>query len=157
GYQQVDSTADDTCVIVYTSGTTGAPKGVMHSQRSFITGGEAFVQRVRLQPEDRVTIVLPLFHMNALFYSIAGSVAAGCSAFIVPRFSASTFWQMAADARCTEVNIIEAIGAILQARPRSEFVPGHRIRAVYGVREAAAKTFREEFGIHHLFSGFGMT
>ena len=41
--------ADDTCVIIYTSGTTGTPKGVMHSQRSFVTAGEAFVQRVHLQ------------------------------------------------------------------------------------------------------------
>ncbi len=40
--------ADDTVLIVYTSGTTGFPKGAMHSQRSFLTGGEAFVQRVYL-------------------------------------------------------------------------------------------------------------
>ena len=39
--------ADDTCLIVYTSGTTGFPKGAMHSQRSFVTGGEAYVQRDR--------------------------------------------------------------------------------------------------------------
>ena len=148
---------DDTCVIVYTSGTTGLPKGVMHSQRSFVAAGEAFVQRVHLQDSDRVMVLLPLFHMNALFYSIAGTLTAGASALIVPKFSASTFWQTAADNGATEVNFIEAIGAILQSRPRSEFRPDHRIRAIYGIRESAARTFREEFGIHHLFSGFGMT
>src|SRR5262249_51123610 len=58
--------ADDTCLIIYTSGTTGFPKGAMHSQRNFVTCGEAFVQRVRLQDDDRVMIVLPLFHINAL-------------------------------------------------------------------------------------------
>ena len=114
-------TADDTCVIVYTSGTTGMPKGVMHSQRNFITAGEAFVQRVYLQDSDRVMVVLPLFHMNALFYSIAGTLAAGASAVIVPKFSASTFWQTAADTGATEVNIIDAMGTILQSR--SQRVP----------------------------------
>ena len=152
-----DVSGDDTCVIVYTSGTTGLPKGVMHSQRSFVTAGEAFVQRVRLQPDDRVMIVLPLFHMNALFYSVAGALAAGGSMAIVPKFSASSFWQTAVECGATEVNIIEAIGSILRARPRSEFRPEHRIRAVYGVRQNMVETFRGEFGIPHLVSGFGMT
>jgi crotonobetaine/carnitine-CoA ligase len=102
-------------------------------------------------------IVLPLFHINALFYSVAGTLAAGAGMAIVPRFSASTFWQTAVDTGATEVNIIEAIGTILKNRPRSEFRPEHRIRTVYGVREAVAQTFREEFGIPHLIGGYGMT
>lgn len=148
---------EDTCLIVYTSGTTGFPKGAMHSQRSFVTGGEAFVQRVYLQDDDRVMIVLPLFHINALFYSVAGALAAGASMVIVSKFSATTFWQTAVDSGATEVNIIEAIGTILKNRPRSEFRPEHRIRKVYGVRQSVAETFRNEFGIPHLIGGYGMT
>ena len=149
--------ADDTLLIIYTSGTTGFPKGAMHSQRSFLLGGEAFVQRVYLQPHDRVMIVLPLFHMNALFYSVAGTIAAGCSMAIVPRFSASTFWDTAVRYGATEVNIIDAIGTILKNRPRTEFRPDHRLRAVYGVRHNQEATFRDEFGIPHLVGGYGMT
>ena len=149
--------ADDTCLIVYTSGTTGFPKGAMHSQRSFVTCGEAFVQRVYLQHDDRVMIVLPLFHINALFYSLAGTLAAGCSALIINKFSASSFWQTAADYGITEVNIIEAIGTILKNRPRSEFRPQHTIRVIYGVRESAADCFRDEFGVAHCIGGYGMT
>lgn len=149
--------ADATCLIVYTSGTTGFPKGAMHSQRSFILGGEAFVQRVYLQDDDRVMIVLPLFHINALFYSVAGTLAAGCSMVIVPKFSASSFWQTAVETGATEVNVIEAIGTILMNRPRSEFRPEHRIRRLYGARQNFMETFRNEFGIPHLISGYGMT
>lgn len=152
-----DVRADDTCLIVYTSGTTGFPKGAMHSQRNFVTCGEAFVQRMYVQPGERVMIVLPLFHVNALFYSVAGALAAGCAMIIVPKFSASAFWQLAVDTGATEVNIIEAIGTILKNRPRAEFRPGHGIRKVYGVRENVAETFRNEFGIPHLIGGFGMT
>jgi len=148
---------EDTCLIVYTSGTTGFPKGAMHSQRSFVTSGEAFVQRVYLQDDDRVMIVLPLFHINALFYSVAGTLAAGASMVIVPKFSATTFWETAVDSGATEVNIIEAIGTILKNRPRSEFRREHRIRKVYGVRQAVAETFRNEFNIPHLVGGYGMT
>lgn len=149
--------ADDTCVIIYTSGTTGFPKGVMHSQRNLVTAGEANVARVHLQPTDRAMIILPFFHMNALFYSVGGVLAAGASMIIVPRFSASTFWHTAADKGATVVNIIEAVGTILCARDRSEYRPDHQLRVVYGVRKKSAPVFRHEFGVGHLFSGFGMT
>ena len=152
-----DVSSKDPCLIVYTSGTTGFPKGAMHSQRSFVTGGEAFVQRVYLQPEDRVMVVLPLFHINALFYSVAGTLAAGCTMVIVPRFSASTFWETAVRYGATEVNIIEAIGTILKNRSRSEFRSDHTLRAVYGVRHSMEATFRDEFKIPHLIGGYGMT
>jgi crotonobetaine/carnitine-CoA ligase len=149
--------ADDTCVIIYTSGTTGFPKGVMHSQRSFVTAGEAFVQRVHLQETDRALIILPLFHVNALFYSVAGVLAAGASMVVVTKFSASNFWPTVVETQSTVTNIIEAIGTILQARPRGEFRAEHRLRAVYGVRQSVAATFRDEFHIPDLVGGYGMS
>ena len=152
-----DAGAEDTCLIVYTSGTTGFPKGAMHSQRNFVTCGEAFVQRIHVQPDERVMIVLPLFHINALFYSVAGTLAAGAAMIIVPRFSAATFWQTALDTGATEVNIIEAIGTIMMHRPRSEFRPSHKLCKVYGVRQSTADAFRNDFGIPHLIGGYGMT
>ncbi len=152
-----NGSASDTCVIVYTSGTTGYPKGVMHSQRNFLLAGEANVARLHMQPDDRVMIILPFFHINALFYSVGGVLAAGASMIIEPRFSATRFWDTAAEHGATIVNIIEAIGTILCARSRSEFRSDHRLRVVYGVRKKAADVFREQFGIDHLFSGFGMT
>jgi len=152
-----DIKSTDTCIIIYTSGTTGFPKGVMHSQFNLVTAGEANVSRLHLQPNDRVMIILPFFHVNAIFYSLSGVLAAGACMILAPRFSASTFWHIAADQRATVVNIIEAIGTILCARDRSEFRPDHQLRLVYGVRKLAAPVFREEFKIDRLFSGFGMT
>lgn len=66
--------ADVTGLFIYTSGTTGFPKGVMHSQRTLVAAGECFVARMHLQPEDRLLCVLPLFHINAIFYSLAGAL-----------------------------------------------------------------------------------
>ncbi len=153
----VRARASDTCIIIYTSGTTGFPKGVMHSQRNLVTAGEANVARLHLQPEDRILIILPFFHVNAIFYSLGGTLAAGACMILVPRFSASTFWQIAADNGATVVNVIDAIGTILCARDRSEYRPDHSLRIAYGVRRAAAPTFRKDFGIQHLYSGFGMS
>ncbi len=149
--------ASDTCIIIYTSGTTGFPKGVMHSQFNLVTAGEANVERLHLQPEDRVLIILPFFHVNAVFYSLSGVLASGACMILVPRFSASNFWHVAADHGATVVNVIEAIGSILCARDRSEYRPDHKLRVAYGVRKGSASVFRQEFGIQKLFSGFGMT
>jgi crotonobetaine/carnitine-CoA ligase len=154
-----DVSPDDICLILYTSGTTGFPKGVMHSQRNFILAGEGFVERMYLQPDDRLLCILPLFHINALFYSLGGTVAAGASIVLAPRFSASGFWPLAARSGATEVNIIAAVGNILARRPRSEFVPGHRLRKVYGapITQETAEAFRHEFGVTTLIDGYGMT
>jgi carnitine-CoA ligase len=149
--------ADDPVLIIYTSGTTGFPKGAMHSQRNFVTGGEANISRVWLQPDDRLLTILPMFHVNALFYSTAGTLTAGCTMILMARFSASDFWNAAVQHGATQVNIIEAIGRILARRPRSEFRPEHRITKVYGMRADIVAPFRDEFRIPHLLGGFGMT
>jgi crotonobetaine/carnitine-CoA ligase len=149
---------DEVCVLVYTSGTTGFPKGAMHSQRNIVMAGEGFVERLNLQPDDRLLAVLPLFHINALFYSLFGAIAAGASLVLAPRFSASRFWRLAAESGATEVNLLAAAGNILMQRPRSEFVP-HAIRKLYGgpISAEMARVFREEFGVPVSLEGYGMT
>ncbi|MDB5851018.1 MAG: long-chain fatty acid--CoA ligase [Rhodoferax sp.] len=151
--------ADATCVFIYTSGTTGFPKGVMHSQRSLVTAGEGFVARMFLQPEDRLLCVLPLFHVNAIFYSLGGALAAGATLILEPKFSASRFWQVVFDTRATEVNTIAAASAILMRRPRSEFVPGHQLQKIYGAPFDAEtyRVYQQEFGVATLIEGYGMS
>jgi len=150
---------DATVLMLYTSGTTGFPKGVMHSQRNFVLAGEGFVARMWLQAEDRLMCVLPMFHINALFYSLAGTLAAGASLVLVPKFSASSFWRSAAECGATQVNIIAAIGNILARRPREEFDPRHRLRVIYGapITPELERIFREDFNVPVMIEGYGMT
>ena len=152
-------TPDATCVFIYTSGTTGFPKGVMHSQRSIALAGEGFVERMYLQPDDRLMCILPMFHVNAICYSLAGTLAAGATLVLEPRFSASRFWPVVHESGATEVNTIAAVMNILIRRPRSEFVPGHKLRKLYGgpFSEEAYRVFHEEFGVPSLIEGYGMS
>ncbi|MHA6691604.1 class I adenylate-forming enzyme family protein [Devosia sp. A449] len=149
--------AGSTLLIVYTSGTTGMPKGVMHSQANFVAAGEAFVQRLHLQSDEHMLSILPMFHINALFYSIAGAWAAGAALFIEPRFSASSFWKTVDSHKITQTNIIEAIAAILLNRPDDEYRPDHTLRKIYGVRYGMMQPLRTRFGIPHLIGGYAMT
>ena len=152
-------TADSTCLFIYTSGTTGFPKGVMHSQRNVILAGEGFVERMHIQPEERLLAVLPLFHINAILYSMSGALAAGATLVLAPRFSASTFWTTVAQTGATLVNTIAAVTAILMRRPRGEYVAGHALRKLYGApfTTETFEVFQKEFHVPHLIEGYGMS
>lgn len=154
-----DVSPDDISVIVYTSGTTGFPKGVMHSQRNFCLSAERHLERGYLQADGRSLCVLPMFHINALFYSVASAVAAGARLIIAPRFSASGFWKLAAETGATQTNLLMAASTILARRPRSEFVPDHKLQIVVGspVTKEVADVFINEFGVKKMVEGFGMT
>jgi carnitine-CoA ligase len=149
----------DPLVIIYTSGTTGFPKGVVHSHRNFVYAAEAFVERLHLQPGERLMAILPFFHINALFYSFGGALACGGTLITIPKFSASVFWQTAARHGATQLNILAAVGNILARRDRSEFDPTHRIRKIYGgpIPAEMMRVFQHEFGVPELIEGFGMS
>ena len=151
--------ADTVCLFIYTSGTTGFPKGVMHSQRNVLTAGEGFVERMHLQPSERMLCVLPMFHINAICYSMAGALAAGATLILEPRFSASTFWKTVKESGATEANTIAAASSILMLRPRSEYVAGHSLRKIYGAPFDAKtiQVFEQEFEVPHLIEGYGMS
>jgi carnitine-CoA ligase len=150
---------DDLIQIIYTSGTTGFPKGVMHTHRDMTLTGEAFQLCAGLTSEDRVMVVLPLFHANAQYYSTMGALAAGAGLVLVRKFSAGLFWEQAVRHRATQFNFVGAVGRILCGRPESEFRPDHRIRTAYGalVTPDVYEHFTRRFKIVNVIDGYGLT
>ena len=151
--------ADSIGLIIYTSGTTGFPKGVMHAQRSVVLTGEGFVGRMRLQPSDRLMCVLPMFHINALLYSLCGAVACGGAVIPVRRFSAGGFWPLVKETGATEVNLVPAAANILIRRPRSEFVPGHGLAKAFVApcTQEMVRALTEDFQVRDVIECYGMT
>ncbi|MFM2069456.1 MAG: Acyl-CoA synthetase (AMP-forming)/AMP-acid ligase [Pseudomonadota bacterium] len=152
-------TAETPAVVIYTSGTTGRPKGVLHSHANYVLSAEAFVGRLDLQPDERLLTVFPLFHINALFYSLGGALACGGAFITARRFSASTFWALAVKTRATELNILASLAKILAVRPRSEFDPRHQIRLIYGgpITADMFEVYRNDFHVPVLLEGYGMS
>ncbi len=81
-------------LLMYTSGTTGKPKGVMLSHRSLISGGLNAMESHDLKPEDRALCVLPLYHINGLINTMMGPLVSGSSVFMPPKFKTSEFWGL---------------------------------------------------------------
>lgn len=87
--------------VQFTSGTTSRPKGVVWTQANALWAARAMAGRLELTQSDRAIVHFPLFHTNALAYSMLATLWAGASAVLTPRFSASRFWEISLRNRCT--------------------------------------------------------
>ena len=76
----------DDALIVYTSGTTGRPKGAVHTHASLFAGVTSLLRAWVWEPEDRLVLCLPLFHVHGLCAGLFGTLAAGASALVFERF-----------------------------------------------------------------------
>lgn len=76
---------DEMAALLYTSGTTGAPKGVMLSSRNILTNVVQGVAHINVSDKDRVLASLPLFHSFAQFACVWGSIFVGGTVIVVPR------------------------------------------------------------------------
>jgi acyl-CoA synthetase (AMP-forming)/AMP-acid ligase II len=102
-------TPDDHALLMYTSGTTGRPKGVVHSHASLLAGGWTTAVAHRLGPRDRGFCVLPIYHINGLCVTVMGSLVSGGSLAMTARFSASKFWTQAGAAGITWFSVVPTI------------------------------------------------
>lgn len=104
-----DLTAQDTALLMYTSGTTGTPKGVVHTHASLLAGGWTTTMAHALAPTDRGFCVLPIYHINGLCVSMMGTLVSGGSLAMVSRFSASKFWDQAEVSAITWFSVVPTI------------------------------------------------
>jgi acyl-CoA synthetase (AMP-forming)/AMP-acid ligase II len=100
--------------ILYTSGTTGQPKGVIIPNRSYLAIGEKITQAIGITQSDRILTFLPLHHANPQMYSILSALTVGCSVVIIKRFSATSFHQQVEKYRPTGFTYVGTVLSILE-------------------------------------------
>ncbi len=94
------------CSVQYTSGTTSRPKAVLWTHANALWGAKVNAAHQDLHQGDVHQTYLPLFHTNALAYSMLASLWVGATCVIQPRFSASRFWSVALEHGCTWTSTI---------------------------------------------------
>ncbi|HMB72791.1 MAG TPA: acyl--CoA ligase [Gammaproteobacteria bacterium] len=93
--------ADDTALVLHTSGTTSRPKIVPLSQRNVCASAQAVADSIALLPGDRCLNIMPLFHIHGLIAAVLSSLHAGASVHCSPGFNALHFFRWLDEVRPT--------------------------------------------------------
>lgn len=149
----------DEVSMMYTSGTTAKPKGVLITNANYIYVGETVRKGERLAPEDRQLVALPLFHVNAQYYSTMTALVTGASMALVERFSASRYFDQAISYEATVGSLFAAPIRMILAQPRKPEHKHSKLRLVIFaqcVTESQLDEWDERFDVP-LMQIYGMT
>ncbi len=134
-------------MLLFTSGTSAAPKAVRCTQRRLLTTGNRMTMVLDVGPDDVGYVAMPLFHSNSLMVGLAPALVAGASVGLARRFSASRFLDDVRRYGATWFNYTGKPLAYLLATPERPDDADNPLRLAYGnegsphVVEAVAKRF----------------
>ena len=150
----VHSGGESPAMLMYTSGTTGKPKGVLLSHANMLHAGRTVSAAHALTRDDRVLSSLPLYHINGQCIGIVSPLVSGGSIVLPHRFSVSRWWPLVERYHPTWLNVVPTIIAYLLNGPAPTPAQAEAIRGVRFARSASAplppkqhRAFEERFGV----------
>jgi fatty-acyl-CoA synthase len=156
--ERPSATPDDLLMLIFTSGTSGAPKAVRCTHRKVAVPGVMLAERFGLGPDDVCYVSMPLFHSNAVMAGWAPALAAGATVALGRRFSASGFLPDVRRYGATYANYVGKPLSYVLATPERPDDADNPLRLAFG-NEATGRDidrFAERFGCV-VVDGFGST
>src|SRR5262249_6885514 len=151
---------DDTAVILYTSGTSGAPKGVCLSYRNLTSNADDCIQKARLQQDHRFLGILPLFHSFGLTAMVNAPIRAGASVYYMPKFMPAS---LIAAIRQQKSSVLMAVASMYTAMLRVREGGAEDLKSlIYPISGGEAlpmrtfEQFKQKFGVE-IIQGYGLT
>ena len=156
-----DSSLEDEALIVYTSGTTGPPKGVVLTARNLLLDADGIADWHGFGPDDRLMCVLPIHHVNGTVVTLMTPFYFGGGAVLNRKFKSAVFWRRIHDEGVTCVSVVPTLLEFLL--DADEDLKPYRLDGFHGVicgagpllKETAARfEDRFRFPIRH---GYGLS
>ncbi len=146
-------TEETEALLLYTSGTTGLPKGVILTHKNMVAGGRYTCMAHQLTAEDRALCSLPLYHINGEVVTAVAPLVSGGSVVMPHRFSTTTFWELISEYRCTWFSVVPTIISYLTSGTDLEGKGYHLEQLRFGRSASSAlppalhKAFEEKFKV----------
>lgn len=156
-----ESLAESEALIVFTSGTTGTPKGVVLSQKNLLEDARSIARWHNIEEESRMMCVLPIHHVNGTVVTLVTPFWSGASTVLNRRFRSSRYFQLIAEEK---VHIVSMVPTLLQylnnyykEKDRCE-TPSlrHVICGAGPLTVKVADTFEKRFGVP-VIHGYGLS
>jgi fatty-acyl-CoA synthase len=151
--------ADDLALLPYTSGTTGLPKGCMHTHRTLMSN-TVCGQWGYAGPETVAFGVVPMFHITGMLYSVLGAVASGSTVHLMPRWDRELAGRMISRHGITHWVCIPTMIIDLFGSPNYKSFDLSSLRSLSGggaaMPQAVAQRLKDEFGLTFA-EGYGLT
>ncbi len=154
----IEPSAETPWALIFTSGTTSAPKAVICSQRRLLTTGNRLASLLELGPTDVGYICMPLFHSNALMVGWLPSLVAGCAVGLRRKFSASHWLEDVRQYQATYFNYTGKPLSYLVATTELADDANNSLRVAFGNEGSpqVIEQFSERFGVK-VIDAFGST
>ncbi|WP_315898213.1 AMP-binding protein [Berryella wangjianweii] len=157
--QRVRLLPEDPVEVMFTSGTTARPKGVLVTHANMVFSGVYGAWQTALRPDDRLLTTMPACHSNFQLAALTPVIEAGATLVMVQRYSASRFWDQVRAHRATVAQCVAMMLRTLLLQPRSHLDRAHGLRELLyfqSVTDRQKGEFEERFGVS-LMNTYGST
>lgn len=151
---------DDLCMLLYTSGSTGNPKGCMHTHATVMHNVNGAVAWEGIGADSVALCTAPMFHVTGLVHSLFASLQTGGSMVLLPRWEPHTAARLVERHRCTHWANVPTMVVDILSHPQAMQHDVSSLRCIFGggssMPEAIAQKLFDTCGIRYM-EGYGMT
>ncbi len=157
--KQVEVCSEDTAVILFTSGTTQHPKGVIYTHCNVIYGGLLHAEQICMRTGDRFLTAMPCYHMDFQEMAAAPVICTGSTLIMVEHYSARRFWRQIYEHKADFTDTMSIMNRTMLMQPVQPWEKDHCLKQVYfsmGLSIEEKEAFEERFHVR-LLNSYGMT